>query len=338
MKSLKFLLVLVLGLALVSCKSVEEEDQRPLVYASFYPIYDFTSKIAGDKVELKQLVPQGQEAHDYIPTTKDIVDLEKSDLLVINGSGMEGWAEDLKTSLRNDLRLVDSGEGLDLIEGHHHHHDEDAHEHGHDHDDHDHEHNHDDHNHDHNHGHNHDRDDHNHDHGGTDPHTWTSPKCAMVQAENIKNALVEIDPKNKDYYEENYEKFKKELEDLDKAYEEAAEGFARKDLVISHEAFSYLARDYGLNQIGLEALIPESEPTPDKMAQVIDLIKDKGIKAIYYEYNGSNKTAQALAKESGAEVLALDTLEAVSYEDLEAGHDYISIMERNLEALKKGLN
>ncbi len=109
------ILVMIVSLFLASCTS-EEESGKLRVVASFYPLYDFTSKLAGDNVELSMLVPQGVEPHDWEPTSKDIITLEKADLLILNGGSMELWSEDILESLSNkELKVVITGEGIDSL-------------------------------------------------------------------------------------------------------------------------------------------------------------------------------------------------------------------------------
>ncbi len=101
--------------------SSDGNDELLTVYTSFYPMYDFAQKIAGDKINLVNLVPAGTEPHDWEPSTGDIANLEKADMLIYNGAGMEHWVEDVTESLSNkDLILVEASHGIELLEGHHH--------------------------------------------------------------------------------------------------------------------------------------------------------------------------------------------------------------------------
>ncbi|MDO5719021.1 MAG: zinc ABC transporter substrate-binding protein, partial [Tissierellia bacterium] len=104
-------------------KKAEGTDEKKLsVYSSFYPVWDFTSKIGGDKIDNKLLVPMGTEAHDWEPSTTDIANLEKADVLVINGAGMESWSDSIIDSLSNEnLSVIVAADGIDLMEGHCHH-------------------------------------------------------------------------------------------------------------------------------------------------------------------------------------------------------------------------
>lgn len=295
-------------------EDTDVKDEKLVVYSTFFPIYDFTNRIGGNKIDLRQLIPKGVAAHDFEPTSQDIVNLEKADLLIINGNNLEGWADDIINSLNNPIELCDSGKDLDVIEGE------------------DHSHNHQDENED---KENHKHDDHNH--LALDPHTWTSPKMAIKQMENIKNKLVQLDPANAAYYTENYNEAMEDFSKLDNEFKTKIKSFSSKDLIVSHEAFSYMAKDYGLNQIGIEALIPESEPTPQKMAEIIDFVKENDIKAIYFENNASSKVADAIANETGVKVLSLNTLESITEDEEKNGEDYLSLMRKNLYSLEEGL-
>ncbi|MDO5718784.1 MAG: zinc ABC transporter substrate-binding protein, partial [Tissierellia bacterium] len=178
---------------------------------------------------------------------------------------------------------------------------------------------------------------HHHHHGGLDPHIWTSPSLAKREMENIMKGLCEKDPENADYYKSNYKKYSEEFDKLDKEFKTEIEKLPNRDIVVSHEAFGYLAKDYGLNQIGIEGLIPESEPTPQKMAEIIDFVKDNNVKVIFFETTSGSKVADSIGKATGAKPMVLNTLESLTKEEVESGDDYFSVMRKNLEAIKEAL-
>ncbi len=347
-KSVSIVMLLLVSLWMTGCdKPVKEEaatssvpENKLKVYTSFYPMYDFAKKVGGDKIEVTNLVPAGMEPHDWEPTTKDIENLEHADMLIYNGAGMEHWVEDVVGALSNkDLVLVEASKGIELMEGHHHDHDDHNHEGevAHNHDDHNHEgevdHDHDDHNHEGEADHNHD----DHNHGHYDPHVWTSIKNAKKEMETIKEALVARDPENATFYEENYRMYAKQFDELDKTFEEKISALPNKNIVVSHEAFGYLCKDYGLNQMGIEGLSPESEPNPTRMAAVVDFVKEHNIKTIFFEELVSPKVAETIAKETGAVTDMLNPIEGLSQEQLDEGMDYLKIQEKNLIAIEKAL-
>lgn len=166
-----------------------------------------------------------------------------------------------------------------------------------------------------------------------DPHSWLSLKEAEKQAENIKDTLVEIDEDNKVYYEENYDAFVGELESLYNEYKEKFDNLSTKDFVTGHAAFGYLCRDFGLQQKSVENLFAEGEPTPKQLEQLVTFCKENNIKTVFSESLASPKVSETLAKEVGAEVVPILTLE--SNED---DKSYVEAMRYNLEEIYKCLS
>ena len=180
------ILIIIMSLGLVACSNgVKKEegntsDEKVKVYATIFPIYDFTKNIGKDKIELNYIVPPSSEPHDYEISAKTIKDIQNADLLIKNGLGVDGFADNIKSESEK-LNIVAASEGIEKItyekDGIH---DE-----------------------------NHTEEE--HDHGEYDPHVWLNINNAIKECENIKNALVKVDAKNKEYYEENYNNYIKLL-------------------------------------------------------------------------------------------------------------------------------
>jgi zinc transport system substrate-binding protein len=288
-------------------KQVESDSKKLKVMTSFYPMYDFAQKVGGDKVEVTNMVPAGTEPHDWEPAATDIAQMEESDVFVYNGAGMEHWTEDVLDSLDNkELTVTEASKCLELMEGHAH--DEDG------------------------------EDEHEEEGAGYDPHVWLSPMNAKAEMENIKNALAEADPENKEYYTKNYEKYAAEFDKLDTHYKTGLADTKSRDVIAAHEAFGYLCKAYGLNQVGIEGLSPDSEPDPARMSEIIQFAKENQVKTIFFEELVSPKVAETIADEIGAKTEVLHPLEGLSDEELKSGEDYFSVMEANLETLKEALN
>lgn len=289
----------------------EAEDGRLRVVCSIYPVYDFTCKIAGDLAVVDMLVPPGVEAHDWEPSTTDIVALEKADVLVLSGAGMEYWRDDIVGSLENKaLVVVDSSGEIALRLAQDHDHDEEDHDH-------------------------HGED--GHDHGEYDPHVWLNPLNAKEQLRAIATALALADPENADAYMAACEEWAGECDALDGEYRTGLAGVEQRNIVVAHEAYGYLCDAYDLQQIGIEGITPDSEPDPARMAEIIDTVEALGIDTIFYETAGSEKTAQAIADATGTKLDALNPIEGLSKADIEAGKDYFSEMRANLSALQRAL-
>lgn len=283
-------------------------DGRLRVLTSFYPMYDFACKIGGDCIDVTNMVPSGTEPHDWEPSTNDLKNLEKADVFIYNGADMEPWADDLLVSRSDTLRVVEASENVELrtTDG--------EHEHAHEHEDAD------------------------HHHGDFDPHVWLDPENAKIEMEAIRDALCAADPENSTVFQSNYEKYAAELDALDEEFREKLAPLPNRTIVVAHEAFGYLCDAYGLTQVGIEGLSPDSEPDPGRMAEVIDFVREHSISTIFFEELVSPKVAEAIASETGAQAKMLSPLEGLSDEQAAAGADYFSVMHDNLAALMEALN
>lgn len=283
-------------------------DGRLRVLTSFYPMYDFACKIGGDCIDVTNMVPSGTEPHDWEPSTNDLKNLEKADVFIYNGADMEPWADDLLVSRSDTLRVVEASENVELrtTDG--------EHEHAHEHEGAD------------------------HHHGDFDPHVWLDPENAKIEMEAIRDALCAADPENSTVFQSNYEKYSAELDALDAEFREKLAPLPNRTIVVAHEAFGYLCDAYGLTQVGIEGLSPDSEPDPGRMAEVIDFVREHSISTIFFEELVSPKVAEAIASETGAQAKMLSPLEGLSDEQAAAGADYFSVMHDNLAALMEALN
>lgn len=304
-------LAILAGGAFWGC-SAQTPDPAPvnggiLVYASVYPMYDFAVKIGGDKVTVAAMLPQGSEPHDWEPTPADIAALEKADVFIYNGAGLEEWVDTvLEAHKGTDLVVVEAAAAVDILSP-----EEDGHDHG---------------------GGNE-----NHSHSAADPHVWLSPGNACKQMEAICHAFAQADPDNAGYYQENFRRYAVELDALDKEFRDTLDPLPHKEIVVAHQAFGYLCHDYGLTQVGVRGFSPDGEPDPGQMAQVIDYAREHNIKVIFYEEAASAGVAEAIAKEIGGTTDILNPVELLTGEQQAAGDDYFSVMRQNLAALKRAL-
>ncbi|WP_427051343.1 metal ABC transporter solute-binding protein, Zn/Mn family [Paenibacillus sp. TC-CSREp1] len=318
-----------------------ETEQKLNVQVSFYPMYEFTKNVAGDLADVHTLVPAGMEPHDWEPTPQDMASIEKADVLVYNGAGMESWIDQVKDSLSSSkLIQVEASQGISIREGG----EEEEHDHDHDHADeaasgeHDHaddaavkD------------GHDHaeassEEHDHDHDHGGLDPHVWLSPALAIKEVRNIEAGLAKAAPQHADQFKQNADAYVAKLEALDQDFKAAVKDSKRKDFITQHAAFAYLAQEYGLQQVPIAGLSPEQEPSAAQMASVIDFAKEHKVKTIFFETLVSSKVSDTIAQEVGAKTAVLNPIEGLTEDEVKAGKDYISVMRENLEALKLALN
>lgn len=165
-----------------------------------------------------------------------------------------------------------------------------------------------------------------------DPHVWLSLKQIQVEAKNIENALIKEDPSNSKYYEDNYNTFINQCNELYNKYKEKFESLKDKNFVTGHAAFGYLCREFGLKQESVSTLFADGEPTPGKLQSLVEYCRQNNVKVIFSGTLSEPKTSETLAKEVGAKVVKLYTLE--SSDD---NKTYLEAMEYNLETIYNNL-
>ena len=166
-----------------------------------------------------------------------------------------------------------------------------------------------------------------------DPHTWLDPVKIAEEGKIIAQRLGEIDPKNKERYQANAQKLEKRCEDLVDHYQPLFDKAKQKTFVTQHTAFSYLAKRFGLKQLGIAGISPEQEPTARQLAEIQQFVKDYKVKTIFVEKHTSSKVADSIAKATGARVKVLDPLEA----DPQNDKDLLENLEGNMATLAKEL-
>lgn len=168
---------------------------------------------------------------------------------------------------------------------------------------------------------------------GQDPHVWLDPTNMATIGTQVADALIRATPSQSAMLGHAGDKFGASMLTLGDAYSKGLATCASRDLVVSHEAFAYLADAYGLTQIGISGLSPDAEPSPARMKEVADLVTSKGITTVYYETLVDPKVAQTIADETGAFAAKLDPLEGLVQGST---GNYDSIMRDNLETLRTG--
>lgn len=304
-----------------------KQDDKKLIYTSFYPLQYMTERIVKDKMTVENIMKMGEEVHGWEPSAQDMAKLNHASLLIINGLQLEGWLDHIQDNAK--ITICDTSAGVDTIkigaDGH------DEHDHAHDHDKKDaaKTENKDDHDHDHDH-------EHEHHHGEFDPHIWLSPKSAMIQAENIYKAVSKLDPENEGFYKSNFDALKKDLSQLDDEYTKGMEGKTGY-VIVPHEAFGYLARDYHFNQVPIEGIHSDSEPDLAKMKELTEFAKDHKITTVFYEEEGNPRISEEIAKTVGAKAEGISTIESRTQKQIDSKEDYLSLMRQNMEKIIKAV-
>ena len=246
-------------------------ESKLQVMSSFYPLHEFSQNIGKEKIDVKLLVPVGVEPHDWEPTIKDVQQMQKSDLIIINGIGFESWVDKLHEMNYQGV-IVDTSNGIIKNIEEESVHDEYSDESG-------------------------------------DPHIWLNPVFAKIQVQNIANAFSDSDPENRQYFQENAARYIKDLDLLDSKIRTELSA-CNHDFIAFHDSFSYFADEYDLTQHTIiSSYAPHTEPTAKTLENVINKAKQFNVKVIFTEETADPKTSQVIANEIGGKILVLSPLE-----------------------------
>lgn len=287
-----------------------ENPDRLQVSASYYPLYEFASRVGGDRVKVVNMTPAGTEPHDFEPSAKALADAGRAKVFFYNGGTFEPWTTKFVQSYKGIP--VRAGEYINLKQGQHEAHSGDK---ARDEDD--------------------ARDDDNHDE--TDPHFWLDPVLARQIVNNIRDGLTKADPEHAAEYTRNASAYNKQLIQLDQEFRDGLKQCQGRTIVASHQSMQYLATRYNLTVEAVAGLSPESEPSAARLAELSQLVKTKNIKYVFFESLVSPRLADTIATEAGAGTLPLDPIEGLTDEAQKAGKNYLSIQRENLGNLRRAL-
>jgi zinc transport system substrate-binding protein len=267
------------------------------VVATFLPMYWFTKAVAGDAANVDIVIPPGTEVHDYQATPDNVKAIANANVLVKNGLGMEKFLDGtLKSAENAKLVQIDASKGIKTvgeispIEN--------------------------------------TASGHDHDHGEKNPHVWLDPVLAQQQVSNIRDGLIATDPANKAIYEANAAAYIKQLEDLNKEFQETLQKTPNCTFITFHDAFPYLAKRYNLKQVAVVE-IPEDQLSPKDVQKAIDAVKKYKVKTLFSEPEVDNKLLTSLSKDLNLTLNKLDPLENGSTDS----QQYFQAMRSNLQTL-----
>ena len=171
-----------------------------------------------------------------------------------------------------------------------------------------------------------------------DPHIWLDPILVKNQVKNIEDALIKLDPENKEYYQNNAINFTRSLDSLDTLIRSTLPTCDKKDFIAFHDAFNYFAKRYGLEQHSIQGISPEGEVLPQRIQEIVELAKNLGINIVYSEELVDPRFAEVITQEiPNGRVLILSPIEGIDSEEQAAGIGYLDKMRGNIANLKLGL-
>lgn len=271
------------------------EKSKIKVTVTFNAMKEFAEAVGKDMVEISTIIPDGTEPHDFEPKAQDLVGLHTAQVFVYNGLGMEMWVEKAIMAADNSsLVTVEASKGATVIVNTD---DEEIKE-----------------------------------HGQYDPHLWLSLKGAETEVNNIKDALIKVDPSSKEYFENNCSDYISRLKKLFNEYNNKISSVEKKSFVTGHAAFAYLCRDFGLSQNSVEDVFAEGEPSAQQLTELVSYCNENKVTTIFAEEMASPDVSETLANEVGAKVETIYTTESA-----EDNKTYLERMGDNLNKIYESL-
>lgn len=292
-------------LALTACSGSSEsptpstgssDDSRALtVTAAFYPLEYAVQQVGGDRVAVHALTSPGVEPHDLEISPAAVKQMGASDVVVY----LQGFqpSVDAAVAQLTGVTVINVADFVTLLP---------YEEHGHDEDD---------------------------DHGELDPHFWLDPALFAELGHDLATEFGALDADGAEDYRDNAKALYAELVALDSSFRSALASCERDVIVVSHEAFGYLAHAYGLEQVGLSGVSPDAEPSPARLREVREIVEHEGVDVIYFETLVSSAVSESFARDLGVGTAVLDPIEGLA----DTADDYRSVMQRNRDALAAGL-
>ena len=269
-----------------ACGNTAQKSEKAIITVTLEPLRYFTEAIAGENYQVVSMVPKGSSPESYDPTPQQLVNLSKSQAYFrIGHIGFEqAWMKKLEANCP-DMKVYDTSKGIDLIRDKGHWHGDHFHE------------------------------------GGVEPHIWNSTQNALIIADNIYQALCELDSTHQADYKNRLDRLKQSIQQTDAETRKLLEN-ADSTFLIYHPALSYFARDYGLKQISIEE--GGKEPSPAQLKKLIETCRNENVHTIFVQQEFDQRNAQLIAHELGIDIVSINPL----------SYDWTEEMLQTAKALK----
>jgi zinc transport system substrate-binding protein len=312
-----------------SPQAAPEAAEKLDIVATIFPEYDFARAITGDLANVTMLVQPGNSVHSYEPSPADMVAVQNADLFIYVGGESDEWINNILDSLEpSGMKIIRLMDHVDIVEEEikegmqddeeHEHAEEEEHE-GEEHED---------------------EEEHHEEEAALDEHVWVSPKNAVSFVEVILGAVTELDPANTDFYAGNAKMYRDELKEIDGEITNLVNSAARKKIVVADRfPFRYFVDAYGLDyEAAFPGCVDQADAAPQTIAHLVSSVEEADLPYIYHIELSNQNVASAVAEQTGAQMLQLNSCHNLSKTDFDAGITYAQLMRQNIDALDKGLN
>lgn len=263
--------IIIIGMPVMKSCQIQTKKQEMVISTSILPLKYFIDRLTEESIEVNVMVPPGASHSSYSPTPRQFQKLSDSGLYIrIGYLGYEqAWIGRLR-ELNPTMEVLALSDHVELIQG-------EVIDHG----------------------------DHKHE-GGIDPHIWMSPEIMLELLPLIRDAIIEVYPKQRDVVERNYSALAEEIALVDQGFIDLSDKLSQKSFMIYHPALSYLARDYGFNQVSIEH--EGKEPSPGMLSRIISDAREFSIPVIFIQEEYDMRSAELIGKETGARLVQINPM------------------------------
>ena len=275
----------------------KKASNTPLIVTSNYALYDIANHLVGKEMEVVNLLPLGVDPHSFEPTPRIMAQLEKSALFLYSSKELEPWSAHLSQN-RDGFAVAPFLQLRELDEEHEgHHHHESIH----------------------------------------DPHYWLDPNNMIILTKAIAQELQQRYPEHKDSIEHNAKSYILQLQKLDAEYKQQLSQCKKHTIVVTHNAFGYMAQRYHFEVESLTGLSSEAQPSPKDVTHILQTVQEKGLNVVFGESFANQKTIQSIANDLHISLQTLQPLGNITAKEKENKADYITLMEQNLAKIAKAM-
>ena len=293
-----FVLVVVTFLFLSDFKTEPHATNKPVLVASNYALYDIVKHLVPQQFEVVNLLPFGVDPHSFEPTPQTMATLESATLFFYSSKELEPWSTHISQNVKR-YSVAPFLKLRTLIE-------EDEHE------------------------------EHHHE-SEFDPHYWLDPANMIILTQAISQELQKRFPAYKEVFDRNEKSYVDQLLKLDAEYEKSLAQCQKHTIVVTHNAFGYMAERYNFEVESLMGLSSEAQPSPKDVTKILNEVKSQGLRVVFGESFANQKTIASIANDLGVQLETLQPLGNITAKEAKAGDDYISLMMQNLAKIAKAM-
>ena len=270
-------------------------SQKNIIATTIFPLSDITQNIAQNNAEVVNILPAGASPHTFEPTPDLIIKLQQAKVIFKIGHGADDWVDQISKQIPN-IKIVTVDKNIKLLEFNNQKYPNKK--------------------------------------NSIDPHYWLTADNAKIISQNIAQELSDIDPRNKESYQNNLLNYQKQLSQLNQKIKNKLSKLSNPKILVHHPSWNYFARDYGLDVVGSFEINPGQEPTPKQLAELQNKVKQNNLQAIFIEPQLSIDSIKQFTKDMKIKIITLDPIGGANIPDR---NTYLELLWYNTQQIANSI-